>query len=294
MVKLFDEEFIGLTPNQQRQIPIEVEGRFTIAIENALSDPEVVGFKSVICYRVGLAIPAFDADARIAIYDILQSQDKERCSRLEDDRLSPFFVHLTALAIERSNNKKPFQFHTGLGDNDIDLESSNPSHLQRFIETYPEVPIVLLHASYPFTKEAGYLASVFGNVWLDIGEIFPFLSQDGQERAIREALDLCPSEKLMWSTGSVASSPNMGLVASNLLTDGHWFPETYLLATMQVREAMNEVLRGYVKRGALTEPEAIKIVKDVFFNTSNRLYELELSLTAITLTGTSIGDFPPQ
>lgn len=201
MVKLFDEEFIGLTPNQQRQIPIEVERRFTIAIENALSDPEVVGFKSVICYRVGLAIPAFDADARIAIYDILQSKDKERCSRLEDDRLSPFFVHLTALAIERSNNKKPFQFHTGLGDNDIDLESSNPSHLQRFIEAYPEVPIVLLHASYPFTKEAGYLASVFGNVWLDIGEIFPFLSQDGQERAIREALDLCPSEKLMWSTG---------------------------------------------------------------------------------------------
>lgn len=63
---------------------------------------------------------------------------------------------------------------------------------------------------------------------------------------------------------------------------------------MQVREAMNEVLRGYVDRGALTEPEAIKIVKDVFFNTSNRLYELELSLTPITLTGTSVRGFPPQ
>lgn len=106
--------------------------------------------------------------------------------------------------MDAQESKKPFQFHTGLGDNDIDLGLSNPSHLQNFIKTYPTVAIVLLHASYPFTKEAGYLATVYHNVYLDIGEVFPFVSQDGQEYVLQEALELCPSEKLLWSTGMMA------------------------------------------------------------------------------------------
>lgn len=38
-------------------------------------------------------------------------------------------------------------------------------------------------------------------VYLDIGEVFPMVSQDGQEKVITDALALCPSEKLTWSTG---------------------------------------------------------------------------------------------
>lgn len=134
-------------------------------------------------------------------------------------------VNKTAQLISKSPGpyKKPFQFHTGLGDNDITLTTSSPSHLQAFIRKFPTVPIVLLHASYPWTKEAGYLASVYDNVYADIGEVFPFLSKEGQENAVREILELCPTEKIMWST------------------DGHWFPETYLLAIIQVREALEVV-----------------------------------------------------
>ena len=177
--------------------------RFTSAIEDAIADPEVAGFKSVICYRTGLAIPPYRDAHKQRLGFVFQSGDKEKLSRLEDDQLGPYFVHLTARLIEGSESKKAFQFHTGLGDNDIDLGLSNPSHLQDFIKAYPKVPIVLLHASYPFTTEAGYLASVYRNVWLDIGEVFPFLSHDGQESVIRDALHLCPSEKLMWSTGKI-------------------------------------------------------------------------------------------
>lgn len=178
--------------------------------------------------------------------------------RLEHEQLSPYFVHLTTHALQRLKSKKPLQFHTGLGDNDINLGLSNPSHLQPFVEAYSSVNIVLLHASYPFTAQAGYLASVYANCYLDIGEVFPMISQDGQERIIREALELCPSEKLMWST------------------DGHWFPETYLLAVDQVREGMRRVLSEYVERGSLTSAQAIKIVQDILFNTSNNLYRLGL------------------
>lgn len=36
---------------------------------------------------------------------------------------------------------------------------------------YPKTIIVLLHSSYPFTREAGYLTSVYSNVFLDFGEV---------------------------------------------------------------------------------------------------------------------------
>lgn len=96
------------------------------------------------------------------------------------------------------------QFHTGLGDNDITLTLSSPAHLQPLIKAYPGTKVVLLHSSYPFTKEAGYLTSVYDNVYLDFGEIFPFLSADGQRQVIREVLDLAPTTKIMWSSESPA------------------------------------------------------------------------------------------
>lgn len=261
-----------------------ITGRFISAIYQAIEDPEVAGFKSVICYRVGLAIPRFDnsVEERFAF---MTEPNSTKVSRLQDDRLSPYFVHLTAQMLERRKSKKPFQFHTGLGDNDIDLGLSNPAHLQSFIEDYPTVSIVLLHAAYPFTAQAGYLASVYKNCYLDIGEVFPMISQDGQEKVIREALDLCPSEKLTWSTGEhevLHRSCRETIKADlRLFTDGHWFPETYLLAVMQVREAMRHVLCEYVERGSLTATEAIKVVQDVFFNTSNKAYKLGLPLLPV-------------
>ena len=176
---------------------------FSDEIESAMKDEMVVGFKTVVCYRTGLALPdSVDRNAAASsLHAMLQCSDpKSKFNRLADDVLSPFLVHLTAELLTREHCIKPIQFHTGLGDNDILLRFSSSSHLQPFIEKYPSVPIVLLHASYPFTQEAGYLASTYRNVYLDIGEVFPMVSQEGQENVIREALELCPSEKLMWST----------------------------------------------------------------------------------------------
>lgn len=202
---------------------------FEKAIQAAVLDPEVVGFKSVVCYRTGLNIsegPFTAAAMEPEFVDVISQHKREhktRFKRLDGLLLNSYLVHKTASIIAKAQHKKPFQFHTGLGDNDITLTTSSPSHLQDFIRRYHTVPIVLLHASYPWTKEAGYLASVYENVYADIGEVFPFLSQQGQENVIREVLELCPSEKLLWST------------------DGHWFPETYLLAIIQVREALESV-----------------------------------------------------
>ena len=62
-------------------------------------------------------------------------------------------------------------------------------------------------------------------------------------------------------------------------TDGHWFPETYLLAVNQMREGLYRVLSEYVQRGALTVEQSVTIVHDLLFDTANNIYELELELT---------------
>lgn len=92
------------------------------------------------------------------------------------------------------------QFHIGLGDNDLLLSLSSPSLLQPLIRAYPNALVVLLHGSYPFTREAGYLAAAYANVYLDIGEVWPFISASGQREVVREAIELTPSSKVLWSS----------------------------------------------------------------------------------------------
>lgn len=163
---------------------------------------------------------------------------------------------------------KPLQFHTGLGDNDISLLDSDPGCLQPLIAEFPTVPIVLLHSSYPYTREAGYLATVYKNCYLDIGEVFPMISRDGQEKVLRQSLELTPWSKLLWST------------------DGHYFPETYWLANVQGREVMNKVLCEYVKQEDLSVLQAVQAVKDILFENSNKLYQLKLKLEGTSQTVT--------
>ena len=55
----------------------------------------------------------------------------------------------------------PVQFHTGFGDPDLDLRLGNPLYMRSLLEDrrFRNAPIVLLHASYPYAQEAGYLSS---------------------------------------------------------------------------------------------------------------------------------------
>lgn len=148
-----------------------VVARFDAAIREAIADPEVVGFKSVICYRTGLDVPAVVdlALARASFEEILTDyvDTAGGTVRLQHPGLNELMLHRTAALIGEMPGwtRKPLQFHTGLGDNDITLAKASPSHLQAFIRAYPGVPMVLLHASYPFTRELGYLASVYANVY---------------------------------------------------------------------------------------------------------------------------------
>jgi predicted TIM-barrel fold metal-dependent hydrolase len=72
--------------------------------------------------------------------------------------------------------------------------------MQPLIAANPRTTFVLLHASYPYMREASYLTAVYENVYVDIGEVFPAVSRGGQEALIRQLLELAPTNKIMWSS----------------------------------------------------------------------------------------------
>jgi predicted TIM-barrel fold metal-dependent hydrolase len=92
------------------------------------------------------------------------------------------------------------QFHTGIGGTDITLTRASSAHLQPSIAAHPRTKFVLLHASYPYMREAGHLAAMYKNVYVDIGRVSPMTSECGQAALMREVLGLAPTNKVMWSS----------------------------------------------------------------------------------------------
>lgn len=205
---------------------------FEREILDAVHDPLVAGFKSIICYRTGLDIePEYQRAAREVGHPFeryLERSVRKKEFRIERKPLNDYLVLRTLEVLSEQLThpealSKPLQLHTGFGDNDINLLQSNPAYLQPLIEGYPKVPFVLLHSSYPYTREASYLATVYKQVYVDVGGVFPMLSRDGQKTVLRECFEFVPGSKVLYSSS------------------GKSFPEVFWLANRQFREVLLEV-----------------------------------------------------
>jgi predicted TIM-barrel fold metal-dependent hydrolase len=136
------------------------------------------------------------------------------------DRVSDHVVAALE-ANEATGDPLPLQVHSGFGDSDLHLWRADPSYLKPLIERFRDTPFVLLHC-YPFVREAGWLAHVYGNVWLDLSLTIPHVSQPAQ--ALRDALELAPVSKLLYASDAART------------------PELYWLAARWWRKALAEVL----------------------------------------------------
>ncbi|KAJ3727724.1 amidohydrolase-domain-containing protein [Lentinula raphanica] len=256
--------------NQLQPILVEFFRRLQVNLSESAKDPEVVAFKSIICYRGGLNVrPRAELGVATApneqhdyakvtesLCRAIVDFQSTGMLRLAHGEINEWIVHWGLRVAGEFDI--PVQFHTGLGDSDIPLVHASPAYMQPLIKEYPKTTFVLLHAAYPFTKEAGYLCSVYPNVMLDFGEIFPMVSGSGQRVAIQQVLELCPTNKILWST------------------DGHWHPESFFLGTIQARQALFDVLSEIVSRGELMETEAARIVEQALFWNSKRVYKLNV------------------
>jgi predicted TIM-barrel fold metal-dependent hydrolase len=173
-----------------------------------------VGLKTNAAYRTGLDIAAPDATAAAEALAAapVRLADKALLELVLDDALA---------ANAASGEPLPVQVHCGFGDADLRLSRADPALLGPLVERYRDTPFVLLHC-YPFVRQAGWLAHVYGNVHLDVSLTIPHVWRAAE--AIREALELAPVSKLLYASDAART------------------PELYYLAAKGWRAALAEVL----------------------------------------------------
>jgi uncharacterized protein len=171
-----------------------------------------VGLKTIAAYRTGLAVSRpTDGEASEAFAATGQRLDAKPLVDLV------LYEALEANAAE----PLPLQVHSGFGDGDLLLPAANPALLKPVIERFRETPFVLLHC-YPFVREAGWLAHVYPNVFLDVSLTIPHVARPAE--MVRQALELAPLSKLMYASDAARA------------------PELYFLGARRWREALAEVL----------------------------------------------------
>ncbi|HEV8584654.1 MAG TPA: amidohydrolase family protein [Methylomirabilota bacterium] len=200
--------------------------------------PDVAAFKSIAAYRSGLEIGRHaSAEVESAFTAVRRAVVPGTPPRLVSKPLIDTMLW-TVLPIAAAA-RRPVQFHTGFGDPHLDLRLANPLHLRPLFEARElrGLAVVFLH-SYPFVREAGYLASVYPGAYVDLGLTVPYASVHAMRTALHEAMHLAPVTKVLLST------------------DAQRTPETFWLAARWGRRVLGEVLEAAVADGDLARAEA--------------------------------------
>jgi len=229
-----------------------------VATVEAAREAGHVGLKSIIAYRTGLAIRETDkAEAAETFRNVKERARRDGSVRLADKPLNDYLL-VRALEVAETQ-ALPIQFHTGLGDNDLDMIYANPLHMRPLFEggKYRHVQFVLLHASYPYVRELGYLASLYSNVWMDMGLAIPFATLD-IPAVWRQALTLTATSKILFST------------------DAYSVPEIYYFAARWGRWGLSQVLNELIAIGAFTQDEALSAAHQILHGNAEKLYEVNL------------------
>ena len=233
----------------------DVVDAYSAAVEAARVDG-FVGLKSIIAYRTGLAVePRSRGDAAAAFGPVKERARRDGRVRLATKALNDYLL-LRALEIAE-RHAVPLQIHTGFGDADLDLRDANPLHLRPLLESgrYRHVSFVLLHASYPYVRELGYLAAIYPNVHADIGLAVPHLAAE-IPAVLRQLLGLAPWTKVVYSS------------------DASQIPELFWLAARWGRRGLEIVLDELIALGALGGDEAFAAGRRILGENAAAIYGL--------------------
>ena len=225
-------------------------------IRHAIESEGYVGLKSIIAYRTGLKIRrvALD-DAKKDFKDVKDGHAElawfgPRAKALRD------FLIVRALELSIDLNV-PMQIHTGVGDYDIVLDQCDPSLLYDLLKDnwLRHATVVLVHAGFPNSQNAAFMASVLPNVFLDFSLTIPFLNPVSHDR-LMEMLQIAPASKIMYGS------------------DGFSIPEIFWLAVKVGKRALEKCFDVFLEEGVFDEGEIESMARRILFDNANQLYKL--------------------
>lgn len=221
---------------------------FRSAALDAVRRPGVVAVKSVAAYRTGFALdPARPPDEEVARG---ARRWLARGGRLDE----PVLVrHLLWTAVDLG---LPLQLHTGFGDSDIRLHQADPTHLTDWLHlTAGTIPVLLLHC-WPYQRQAGFLAAVFEQVYLDVGLTLHHVGPVRARAVLEEALEITPFRKLLYSS------------------DACGLAEFYSLGALAFRRGLGELLQDRVDGDELSPADALRLARWAAADNARRVYRL--------------------
>ena len=233
----------------------DTQEAFADALDD-VRDQGYVALKSIAAYRTGLDIREWPREEAEESFREFRRAAREGTARLIH---KPLLDTLLQVAFAQASRQEiPVQFHVGYGDADTDLLLGNPLYLRPLLQRtdYRGMPIVLLHECYPYTRQGGYLAAVYENVYLDLSYGIPLLGYSEMLSFTRQALGVAPSSKLMYSS------------------DGIEVPELHWMSAIDGRRVIDQALGELVVHGELSLSEAEAVGESVLLENATRLYGL--------------------
>jgi uncharacterized protein len=215
-----------------------------------------LALKSIAAYRTGLDIREWPREEAEESFQEYRRAARAGHVRLVHKPLLDTLLHVAL--VQAARQELPVQFHVGYGDADTDLLLGNPLYLRPVLQRpdYRGMPVVLLHECYPYTRQGGYLAAVYQNVYLDLSYGIPLLGYGEMLSFTRQAFGVAPSSKLMYSS------------------DGIGVPELHWISAIDGRRVIGEALGELVSRGELDLAAAEATGEDVLRANATRLYRL--------------------
>ena len=221
-------------------------------LDRAVREDGFIGVKAHLAERVGFHARPVSSDEAEKAFAAAQAGDS-------DANKTIYVAIFTETLLQCQDLKIPVHVHTGFtgGLWKGPISNADPFQLAPFLEEnrFLQTRVILLHAGYPWTKQAGQLAHTFPHVWVDMGQMTPWASLRLAE-CYRDVMAWAPLSKIVIGSG------------------GHGTPEIAWLAAKTAKIALSEVMENAVRLELMTEAQAEKFGRMILHDNAARLYKL--------------------
>ncbi|MEW6670709.1 MAG: amidohydrolase family protein [Thermodesulfobacteriota bacterium] len=228
----------------------ELLKNFQETLERAVTNDGFIGVKVHLAEQVGFDVLPVRDDEAAAVFPKAKAGDNTAYKKL-------YTAVFTAVLLQCQELDVPVHLHSGFtgGMWKGPIHNADPFLLGPFLKNteFLKTKIVLLHAGFPWTKQAGQMAHAFPHVWVDMGQMTPWASLRIAE-CYRDVMAWAPLSKIVVGSG------------------GHGTPEIAWLSAKTAKIALAEVLEDAVRLGLMEKKYAQLTGRMILHDNAARLY----------------------